>query len=310
MQDALCVSYRAKKHVKVSRILTYVILSILAIGFLFPYVWLIFSSFKTPEDIFSQRFSILPINEEGHLYFSFENYKNAFEYLDLGKVFLNTIVVCAINTVANLFLNALAGYALARIEFKGKKPLFIIVLAAMMVPGTIMTIPNLIICAKLGILDTLPVLILPFVMSIYNVFLMKQQFVGLSKDLEEAAVMDGAGPMKIFFTIGLPLVSNMLVVLGITTFMWNYNNFMWAVLALPSNSDADTLAKTLGNLVSLGSQDSNVYPIMLAGCVITSLPLIAIFFILQRYILAGISLGGVKKKRKNIYFLHYFWRLV
>ena len=122
MQGSQCANLRTKKQVKVSRILTYVILSILAIGFLFPYVWLIFSSFKTPEDIFSQKFSILPINNEGHLYFSLENYKNAFEYLDLGKVFLNTIVVCAVNTVANLFLNALAGYALARIEFKGKKP--------------------------------------------------------------------------------------------------------------------------------------------------------------------------------------------
>ena len=295
MQEDLCLKYRTKKRVNVARIFAYIILILLAFTFIFPYVWLIFSSFKTPAAIFSKDFSLFPVDENGHLAFSFGNYRDALTYLDLGKVMTNTLIVCVINTVVNLFLNALAGYALARVEFKGKKPLFAVVLAAMMVPGTIMTIPNLIICDALGILDTIPVLIFPFIMSIYNVFLMKQQFASLSKDLEEAAIMDGAGPFKIFFTIGLPMVSPMLVVLGITTFMWNYNNFMWTILAIPSNQDAWTLARSLGDLVSAGNGNPNVYPAMLAGSVITSLPLIIIFFFLQRYILAGISLGGVKE---------------
>ncbi len=295
MQESSCMRLRTKKHVRVGRIFAYVILIILAFTFIFPYIWLVFSSFKTPEAIFSKDFHILPIDSNGQLHFSIENYSNALIYLNLGKVMTNTLIVCVINTAVNLFLNALAGYAFARVNFKGKKYLFAVFLAAMMVPGTIMTIPNLIICDKLGILDSLPVLIFPFIMSIYNVFLMRQQFASMSKELEEAAVMDGAGPFKIFFTIGLPMVSPMLVVLGITTFMWNYNNFMWTILAIPSNQDAWTLARSLGDLVSAGNGNPNVYPAMLAGSVITSLPLIVIFFFLQRYILEGVSLGGVKE---------------
>ena len=163
-----------------------------------------------------------------------------------------------------------------------------------MVPGAIMTIPNLIISRTLLIDDTLIVLILPFIMSIYNVFLMRQQFLGLNKEIEEAAVMDGAGHFRIFFTIALPLVSPMLVVLGITTFMWNYNNFMWALVATQS-PDVFTLARSLGSLISAGQNNPSMYPQMLAGSVIVSAPLIIIFFALQRFVLQGINIGGVKE---------------
>jgi len=285
----------SKKRIKVGRFFAYFFLILLAFTFIFPYVWLIFSSLKTPEDIFSRNFSILPIDSNGHIYFNFVNYVNAVQMLDLGNVFLKTFLVCTLNTILNLFLNALTGYAFARIDFKGKKIAFAIMMATMMIPGAIMTIPNVLICSKLGIIDELPVLILPFVMSVYNCFLMRQQFLSLNKELEEAAIMDGANHFKIFFSIGLPMVSPMLVVLGITTFMWNYSNFMWTVFAIPTNSDAYTLAKVLGDLISAGSNNANLYPQMLAASVLTSLPLIIIFFFLQRFIFEGISLGGVKE---------------
>ena len=295
---ASCSSFKRRKTNPkrvAARVATYVILGILAFLFIFPYIWLIFASFKTPEAIFRPGFELLPKDENGNLQFVFVNYFNALESLQLGRTFLNTMVVCVVNTALNLILNAMAGYAFARIDFTGRKWLFPFVLAAMMIPGAIMTIPNLVICQYLGVIDTLWALILPFTMSIYNVFLMRQQFVGLSKELEEAATMDGASTLKIFFTICLPLVSPMLVVLGITTFMWNYNNFMWTLLASPTNRDVWTLARSLGELVSAGSSDPNRYPQMLAGSVITSLPLIVVFFVLQKYILQGVSLGGVKE---------------
>ena len=297
MPDGSCLSLgsRRRKRIRVGRIAAYVVLSLLAFSFIFPYLYLILSSFKTPVDLSKPGFSLLPIDEFGSLYLSGENYSNAWKSLKLAQTFGVTMLVCIVNTVLNLFLNALAGYAIARFEFAGKKIVFPVILAAMTIPGAIMTIPNLIICQFLGIIDTLWVLILPFVMSIYNVFLMRQQFLGLSKDLEEAAEMDGASPIKIFFTIAIPLVSPMLVVLGITTFMWNYNNFMWTLMAIPTNTDIYTLARAIGELVSAGSNDMNRYPQMLAGSVITSLPLIVIFFFLQRYIIEGISLGGVKE---------------
>jgi len=163
-----------------------------------------------------------------------------------------------------------------------------------MIPGTVMTIPNLIICRLLGIDDTLLVLILPFTMSVYNVFLMRQQFYNLPKELEEAAILDGAGPFRIFFQVSLPLVTPMLVVLGITTFMWNYNNFLWTLVSLQSPENF-TLARSLGDLVSAGNSNPSFYPIMLAGSVIVSLPLVIIFFVLQKYIIGGLSAGAVKE---------------
>jgi len=242
----------------------------------------------------STNFSLLPRDEDGNIHFVLANYVSAAEYLNLSQVFLNTMIVCLANTVLNLFLNALAGYAFARISFRGRDIIFKIMILAMMVPGAIMTIPNLIISRTLLIDDTLIVLILPFVMSIYNVFLMRQQFLGINKEIEEAAIMDGAGHFRIFFTIALPLVSPMLVVLGITTFMWNYNNFMWALVSTQS-AEVFTLARSLGSLISAGQNNPSMYPQMLAGSVIVSAPLIIIFFALQKYVLKGINVGGVKE---------------
>lgn len=298
MEKTLHLTNPNRKHRKFrlrpARILLYVVLILLALSFIFPYVWLISASFKEPSQIFSTNFSLLPRDANGNIHFVLENYVAAIEYLNLSKVFANTMIVCVVNTVINLFLNALAGYAFARIQFKGREVLFKIMIVSMMVPGAIMTIPNLIISRTIMIDDTLLVLILPFIMSVYNVFLMRQQFLGLNKEIEEAAIMDGAGHFRIFFTIALPLVSPMLVVLGITTFMWNYNNFMWALVATQSE-EVFTLARSLGELISAGQNNPSMYPQMLAGSVIVSAPLIVIFFALQKYILKGINIGGVKE---------------
>lgn len=296
MENTLRLASPRKKkfRLKPARILMYVILVLLALSFIFPYLWLISASFKEPAQIFSPTFTIIPRDENGNIRFVLSNYVSAIEYLNLSQVFANTMIVCLVNTFLNLFLNALAGYAFARIQFKGRDLIFKIMIASMMVPGAIMTIPNLIISRTLLIDDTLLVLILPFIMSIYNVFLMRQQFLGLNKEIEEAAVMDGAGHFRIFFTIALPLVSPMLVVLGITTFMWNYNNFMWALVATQS-PDVFTLARSLGSLISAGQNNPSMYPQMLAGSVIVSAPLIVIFFALQRFVLQGINIGGVKE---------------
>jgi len=296
MESTLRLASPRKKRftLRPARILMYAVLILLALSFIFPYVWLISASFKEPAQIFSPVFSLLPRDANGNIRFVLSNYASAIEYLNLSQVFGNTMIVCVVNTVLNLFLNALAGYAFARIQFKGREIIFKLMIASMMVPGAIMTIPNLIISRTLLIDDTLIVLILPFIMSIYNVFLMRQQFLGLNKEIEEAAIMDGAGHFRIFFTIALPLVSPMLVVLGITTFMWNYNNFMWALVATQS-PDVFTLARSLGSLISAGQNNPSMYPQMLAGSVIVSAPLIVIFFALQRFVLQGINIGGVKE---------------
>ena len=280
-------------RIRWGRVAVYAVLILLTVTFLFPYVWLISSSFKSTQAIFNPEFHLLPIDPEGNMQFVITNYTQAFDYLNLGTVFKNTLIVCVANTVLNLFLNSLAGYAFARIPFKGRGPVFAVMLMSMMVPGTVMHIPNYIIINELGMYDTLFALICPYIMSVYNIFLMRQQFFAVSKELEEAAELDGAGLFRTFVVIALPLVTPMLVVLGITTFMWNYNNFMWPLVATQSES-VFTLARSLGSLVSAGSNNVNLYPVMLAGAVIVSLPMIVVFFVLQKYIIGGISVGAVK----------------
>ncbi len=276
-----------------SHVVVYAVLILLTVTFLFPYVWLISSSFKSTQAIFNPQFHLLPVDTDGNIRFVLSNYAQAFDYLRLGTVFANTLIVCAVNTALNLFLNSLAGYAFARIPFKGRGAVFAVMLMSMMVPGTVMLIPNYIIINKLGMYDTLFALICPYVMSVYNIFLMRQQFFAVSRELEEAAELDGAGLFRIFAVIALPLVTPMLVVLGITTFMWNYNNFLWPLVATQSES-VFTLARSLGSLVSAGSNNVNLYPVMLAGSVVVSLPMIVVFFLLQKYIIGGISVGAVK----------------
>lgn len=271
----------------------YAALCVITLLFIVPYLWLIFSSFKTPADFSSPEFSFLPRDEEGKIHFVLENYVSAWRELNIPTVFTNTMIVCVVNTAANLFLNALAAYAFARMKFAGRDKIFMFSLSSMMVPGCVMLIPNFIIINNLGLYDNLLALILPFLMSVYNVFLLRQQFLAVEKEIEEAAFIDGAGYFTVFFKICLPIVNPMLIVLGISTFMWNYNNFLWPLLVLDSESSF-TLAISLGMLMYNGSANVQMFPVMLAGAVMVSAPMIIVFFCLQKYILGGTMAGAVK----------------
>lgn len=277
----------------IGKTFVYAALILITLMFLVPYFWLICSSFKTPSDFSSTGLSFLPRDEYGNIHFVFQNYVDAWNELNIPTVFLNTMIVCVVNTAANLFLNALSAYAFARMKFAGRDKLFLFSLSSMMVPGCVMLIPNFIIVNSLGLYDSLLALILPYLMSVYNVFLLRQQFLAVEKEIEEAAFIDGAGYFTVFFKVCLPIVKPMLIVLGISTFMWNYNNFLWPLLVLDSESNF-TLAISLGMLMYNGSANVQMYPIMLAGAVMVSAPMILVFFCLQRYILGGTMAGAVK----------------
>ncbi len=267
----------------------YVVLIGLCLSFIIPYFWMLITSLRTELAYNSTGFTLLPLDEQGHLSLFFGNYKEAFTALNLGQVLLNTLIVCVANTFLNLFLNSLAAYAFARLKFFAKNTIFKIILFSMMVPGTVMLVPNFLICDYLGITDSLFALILPFVMSVYNIFLLRQQFLGVDKGIEEAARIEGAGPFRIYLRIVLPLVKPMMVVLGITTFMWNYGNYLWPYIV---NVDPNlrTLATSLAELTGSGYD----LTVQLAGAVIVSAPMIIVFFILQKYIVGGTMEGAVK----------------
>lgn len=275
------------------RVFIYLALIIIAIGFILPYIWLVSSSFKTVDSFSTHDFQLIPLNAEGQIYFNFENYVNAWNELQIPTVMLNTFLVCVVNTACNLFLNSLAAFAFARIRFCGRDKIFLICIMSMMVPGCVMLIPNFIIIDAIGLLDSLPALILPFVMSIYNIFLLRQQFLAIDNDIEDAARIEGASFFQIYWRVCMPIVKPMLIVLSITTFMWNYNNYLWPLLVINS-PESYTLAISLGNLMRIGAVDVSMYPVMLAGAVITSTPMIIIFCVLQKYIIGGTFEGAIK----------------
>lgn len=283
---------RFERRYSISHILgrtgVYGALIFISLLFIVPYLWLILSSFKTPDAF--NTFSFLPRDTDGNIHFVFDNYVEAWEYLNIPTVLGNTLLVCVVNTVVNLFLNSLSAYAFARMRFAGRDKIFLISLTSMMIPGCVMLIPNYIIVKTLGIYDSLLALILPFVMSIYNVFLLRQQFMAVEKEIEEAAFIDGAGRFRVFWRVCLPIVKPTLIVLGITTFMWNYNNYLWPIIVLDNEANY-TLAISLGQLVRQGG---DMMGASLAGAVMVSAPMIIAFFFLQKFILGGNMDGAVK----------------
>ncbi|MFT4123649.1 MAG: carbohydrate ABC transporter permease [Microbacteriaceae bacterium] len=276
-----------------ARALLYAILLLLVVVLVGPFFWLVLSSFKSASQIFDADGSFLPVNADGRISFTVDNYVYAFDYLQVGVLFGNTLLVACCATALNLFFNSLAGYAFARLRFWGRDAIFRLTLASLMVPGTVLLVPNMVIVTKLGLYDTLAALVVPFAMSVYNIFLMRQSFLGFPRELEEAAQIDGAGPFRVFWAIALPLTRPTLVVLGIMTFMWNYNSFLWPLVIIQSPEN-DTLAKGLGALVSASATNAELYPVMLAGAVIVAVPLIVLFLVFQRFIVKGITAGAVK----------------
>lgn len=278
---------------KISRVALYAFLFLLVAMLVGPFLWLTLASLKDGSQILGIDSPVLPVDENGNFRVQFDNYVVAFDYLQLNTLFVNTFIVATVATAFNLFFNSLAGYAFARINFRGRETIFRLVLASLMVPGTVMLVPNMIIINELGLYDTLPALIVPFVMSVYNIFLMRQTFLGFPRELEEAAIIDGASAFRVFWTIAMPLARPMLVVLGITTFMWNYNNFLWPLVVIQSPENG-TLSLGLGSLVAASATNAELYPVMLAASVVISLPLIILFLIFQKFIVKGIAAGALK----------------
>lgn len=281
------------RKIKWERVLLYIGLIFLTVIMIGPFIWLISSSLKESKDIFSSTYSFIPRREDGTIYFSIENYVEAYRYLRFGTLFVNSMIVAVVSTIINLFFNSLAGYAFARIDFKGRDAIFKGILISMMVPGTVLLVPNMIIINYLGLYDSLSGLIAPFMLSVYNIFLMRQHFLGIPKELEESAFMDGAGRFTVFWKIAMPLAKPICVVLGIFTFMWNYNNFLWPLVIINSPENY-TLPLGLGALISASATNASRYPTMIAGSVLVALPLIIIFMMLQKHIMKGISDGAVK----------------
>ncbi|GAA3600961.1 carbohydrate ABC transporter permease [Kribbella ginsengisoli] len=254
-----------------------------ALAMVAPFVWQIITSLKSLSSATSVPPSLLP---EGR----WDNYSKVFQVLPFGHQFLNTVLMAGLRTIGQVLFCSMAAYAFARLRFPGRNILFGVLLSVLMVPPQLFIIPQYQIMSSLGWLNSLQALVVPGLFSAFGVFLLRQFFLGLPRELEEAAAIDGAGPVRIYWSIVLPLARPGLVALALLVLLWSWNDLFWPLVV---NTDPDKMTLSAG-LASLQGQFQTDYPVLMAGSLLASLPIIAIFTLLQRQFIQGIATSGIK----------------
>ena len=266
--------------------LRYVVLVLLALVIIAPLLFILLTSFKTRSEA-----TATPPTWWPHQFTS-----QAFDaVLGSGNTpvlrwFLNSMIAAVSNAVLVVVTAALAAYPLARMEFRGKRLVFAAIVATLFIPPVILVIPNYLIVGKLQWLDTLVAVIVPTAASAFGVFFLRQFYLSLPRELEEAALIDGANRFQTFWKIVLPLSKPALVTLGLLAFLTNYNDFLWPVYVLFS-TETQTLP---AGLATLQSANAVRYDILTAGAVIASIPVLVMYVVAQRYIIEGVSRSGLK----------------
>jgi multiple sugar transport system permease protein len=263
----------------------YPVLSVLLLVVASPFAWMVLGSFKLQGELQQVPPTWWP--ETGSL----DNYTQLFSRLDFGTYFLNSTIVAVVVTAGNLLFCSMLGYALAMLEFRGKRIIFLLVMTTLLIPGVVTFVPLFVLVANAGLINSLPGLILPFLVSPFGVFLMRQFILGLPRDLLDAARVDGAGELRIFAQVFLPLCGPALATLGILTFLGSWNNFLWP-LVVAQTEDHYTLPVALA-LYSTGQNSTN-YGLLLAGATVVVLPVLLVFVLFQRRIIEGIATTGIK----------------
>jgi multiple sugar transport system permease protein len=274
-------------RLKVRRTLRYVVLTVIALAFISPLIFMLVTSFKTRSDATSLPPSWFPSP------FSLDAYKALLAGSGETPVlrwFANSMLAAALHALLVVTTASMAAYALARMEFRGKRIVFAMIIATLFVPPVILIIPNYLIVGKLYWLDTLVAIIVPTAASAFGVFFLRQFFIGLPLELEEAARLDGANRFQIFFKVVLPLSKPALVTLAMLSFLTNYNDFLWPVYVLFSPENQTLPA----GLSTLQTANAVRYDLLMAGAVVASAPVLALYLFSQRFIIEGVSRSGLK----------------
>ncbi|SCL63820.1 carbohydrate ABC transporter membrane protein 2, CUT1 family [Micromonospora citrea] len=264
----------------------YAALVALALVFLTPLVWMVVTSLKTYTG--AQRIppTWLPSPVSGYGYEQILN-NSANPVL---RWFLNSMLAATLHALLVLATASMAAYALARMRFRGRRVLFALIVGTLFVPPTSLIIPNFLIVDELNWVDTLAVVVVPGAASAFGVFFLRQFFLSLPRELEEAAVLDGAGQWQIFWKVVLPLSKPALATLAVLSFLTNWNDFLWPIFVLFS-PEMLTLPPGLGLLQGAYNTD---YPVIMAGAVLASVPVLILFVLAQRHIIQGVSRSGLK----------------
>ena len=284
------------------------VMSIGAAVMVYPYAYMVGSSLKTRKEFADDKESIIPpryqISERvkhargepsaldwpGADWPIFKNYTDAIVYGQVDVFLFNSLLYAVVITAVQLTVNTLAAYAFARMTFRGREVLFGLLLATMMLPPAVLLVPRFLVVAHLGLVDTFLGVVLPGFAGAFGVFLLRQFFMNIPRSLEDAARLDGCGPLGVLWRVILPLSKPALITLGLFTFLGAWNSFIWPLVVL---SDQSYYPLTVG--LSLFREESGAdWPRIFAASVMGSVPLIVLFLLAQRYLVRGISLSGLK----------------
>ena len=267
--------------------LVYLFLFTVAISVLFPFYWMIISSLKSlPEyEYITPTFFPKVI--------MWENYLAAFKTANLGVLFLNTVFVGIVSTILSLVITVISAFAFARLDFKGKNALFAMLLATMMIPGELFTITNYQTIMTLGWDQSFTVLIIPFLVSVFYIYLLRQNFLQIPNELYLAAKVDGTSDLKYLWKVMIPLSLPTLISITILKMMGSWNSYMWPRLV--ANDDLHKLVTNgLRSAFTVAETNETNYPVQMAAVAIVSAPLFLVFIFLRKYIMKGVSRSGIK----------------
>lgn len=274
-----------KKKMSIGKIILYVILCTYALVTLIPFLWALSSSFKPLSEIVSGKINFIPQN------FTLDNYRQIFlEQKLFPRWMFNSVFIATVGTALNVLFNSMAGYALARLSFPGKKTLFIVILAVLMIPAQVTMIPNYLILREFGWLNSYQGMIIPSMINATFIFMMRQFFINFPKELEEAALIDGLSRIGTFFKIVLPLAKPALAAQAIFVFMGFWNDFMRPLIIM---TDSSMYTLPVG-LNTFKGQFISYWNYIMAASMVFTLPVLIIYAFFNKYFIKGLSMTGGK----------------
>ncbi|QTD41027.1 carbohydrate ABC transporter permease [Sporosarcina sp. Te-1] len=267
-----------------SKTTIYVALGIGALLMLLPFIWMLLTSLKSGNEVMIMPPVWWPDE------FKWGNYKTAWDMAPFGRYLLNSLVVMILSTLGELLTTILAAYAFSKLHFWGRDIVFALLLGTMMVPGEVLLIPNFVFLSNLGWIDRYEALIIPWTASVFAIFLLRQFFLSVPKDLGYAAKIDGCSDFRFLWTIMVPLAKPALFTIALLKAIGSWNAFLWPLI-VTSSKEMRTLPV---GLTSFSTEAGTIYELLMAASTMIILPMILLYFILQKYIIQGISKAGLK----------------
>jgi multiple sugar transport system permease protein len=272
-----------RRRSRVGAVVSQVLLSLVALLFLVPIIWMVVSALKPSAEVFTVPPTLVGTEVK------FSNFVEAWNYLPFGRFILNTLFVAAVGTLITLVASAMSAYAFARLNFRFRGGLFVLYLSTLIVPQEVIVIPMFLIMQRLDWVNSYQALILPWAFTAFGTFLLRQFFLTIPLELEEAAKIDGAGHFRILRSIIVPISAPAFAVLAVFTFISYWSSFLWPLIII---NDTDRMTVPLGLQLFLGQQAQR-WELLMAGATISMVPTVLLVLALQKYLVSGIALSGL-----------------